>query len=261
VANSGVHFDERGSGRNVLMLHGNPDTCELWAPVAERLGRRFRCILPDLPGFGRSVAPVDFDASLDAMAAWVEAALGTAGATSRLDLVAHDFGAIFGMAWAIRHPERVRRIAVGGFPFFPDYRWHFWGRAWRTPLLGELSLATMNWWLFRREMKRGGPGLDEEHVRRTYEALTPVTKKMIPRLYRAADPEKFAAWQDGLQALAGTVPMMIIWGELDPYVPPRYARRFGSDTVHVLPGVGHWFPAEAPDKVAELLRHFLGAPD
>jgi pimeloyl-ACP methyl ester carboxylesterase len=260
MAHSGVFFDQRGSGRDVLMLHGNPDTCELWAPVADRLGTGFRCILPDLPGFGRSEAPSEFDASLDAMAEWVAGVLEAADAGDEVDLVGHDFGAIFGIAWAIRHPERVRRIAVGGFPFFPDYRWHFWGRVWRTPLLGELSLAMMNWWLFRREMKRGGPGLDEEYVRRAYEALTPATMKMIPKLYRAADPENFAALQDGLEALARTVPMMIVWGELDPFIPACFARRFGSDTVHVLPGVGHWFPAEAPDEVAGLLRQFLGGP-
>lgn len=254
----GVHVERRGSGRDLLMLHGNPDSSALWMPVADRLGPGFRCLIPDLPGFGRSPAPPDFDASLDAMADWVAYTLETIGATTRVDLVAHDFGAIFGMAWAIRNPDRVRRVVVGGFPFFPDYRWHFWGRVWRTPLLGELSLAAMNWWLFHREIKRGGPGLSTEHVREAYAGLTPSVKKMIPKLYRATDPANFGAWQDGLRSLAARVPMMSIWGALDPYIPVRNAGRFGATKVHVLEGVGHWFPAEAPDEVADLVREFLG---
>ncbi len=84
---------------------------------------------------------------------------------------------------------------------------------------------------------------------------------MIPRLYRATDPRNFEAWQEGLASLANVAPMMIIWGELDPYVPARYARRFPTETVHVLPSIGHWFPAEAPDAVADLLRSFLAAID
>ena len=61
--------------------------------------------------------------------------------TAPIDLVVHDFGGLFGLAWAVRHPERVRRLAILNTMFFPDYRWHFWARVWRTPLLGELSLA------------------------------------------------------------------------------------------------------------------------
>lgn len=252
----GIHLEWRGSGRDVLMLHGNPDSSALWTPLADRLGAGFRCLMPDLPGYGRSAVPDRFDASLTSMAGWVESVLEAAGA-DRVDLVAHDFGAIFGMAWAIRNPDRVRSLVVGGFPFFPDYRWHFWGRVWRTPLVGELSLAMMNRWLFRRELQRGGPGLTSDHIRRTYEGLTPSVKRMILKLYRRTDPANFADWQDDLVSLARAVPMMVIWGELDPFVPARFAWRLGTDNVHVLPGVGHWFQAESPDAVAILVGDFL----
>ena len=56
-----AHLDE-GEGPAVLMLHGEPTWSFLWRKVMPPLIEAgYRCVVPDLPGFGRSDKPVDDD--------------------------------------------------------------------------------------------------------------------------------------------------------------------------------------------------------
>ena len=135
----------------MLFLHGNPDSSVMWDDVAGRLASSFRCCAPDLPGFGLSEIPREYIRSLDGLAQFVEQFRVAAEIQPPLDLVAHDFGGPFAFAWAIRNPNAVRRMVTINTVFFSDYRWHFWARIWRTPVLGEASMALMNRLILARE--------------------------------------------------------------------------------------------------------------
>src|SRR6185312_11558362 len=50
---------EVGSGPVVLALHGTPSPAEDFMPLAERLASKYRVLVPDLPGYGKSPAPAD----------------------------------------------------------------------------------------------------------------------------------------------------------------------------------------------------------
>lgn len=246
-----------GRGAPTLLLHGNPDTHALWDGVVARLAPRLRCYAPDLPGFGRSRVEGTFDCALDTMARFVDQLVDALGIDRPLNLVVHDFGGPFGLAWAVRHPRRVARIAAINTFFFPDYRWHFWARVWRTLLLGELAMALTGWPLFYLEMRRGSRRLDRGHLRRTWLQVTPAMKRMVLRLYRATDPHVFWGWEDRLLALTKTVPTAVLWGMHDPYLPAAFADRFGAHEVHRIDDCGHWPPAEAPAEVASILERFF----
>jgi pimeloyl-ACP methyl ester carboxylesterase len=222
------------------------------------MAARHRCLAPDLPGFGRSEVPEDFDCSLEGLGAWVNDLTASLAVAQPFDLVVHDFGGVFGIAWAVVHPEKVRRMAIMNTMFFPDYRWHFWARVWRTPLLGETSLALSTRWGLALEMRRGSKRLPVSHASRAYDAMTPAMKRMVLRLYRATDPRSFAAWQDGLRALVARVPTIVLWGDLDPYIDKSFAERFGARQVHHFADAGHWLPVEEPDAVAAHLLAFFG---
>lgn len=254
-----VAYRDAGAGPPALLLHGNPDSSALWTPLIERLASSYRCLAPDLPGFGRSGVPDGFDSSLEAMAAFIEAFRTTVGVDEPLRLVLHDFGGPYGLAWAVRHPEHVAALALTNTLFFADYRWHLWGRIWRTPILGELSLRFATERLLRWEMRRGSPALSDEHLRATYRlAKRPHTQRAILQLYRAADPERFTGWEEQMLSLTAQTPTLVLWGLRDPYIPARYAHRFGTDRVHLFPHCGHWLPLEAPDAMAEHLLAFFG---
>jgi len=243
------------------MLHGNPDTAELWDPVADRLCDVRRCLAPDLPGFGGSDVPPGFDFSLESKAQWVNDVVDGLGLDGPVDLAVHDFGGPFGLAWAVRYPDRVRRLILSNTIFFTDYRWHAWARVWRTPLLGELSMLLMNRFMFSRELRRGGPSLPEEHVRAAWARLRWRNRWTVLRLYRAADPENFAGWQEAMLALTREKDVLVLWGGRDPYIDAGFAARFGTGRVTMFPDVGHWAPLEAPGAWAGAARDFLLGPD
>src|SRR5262245_55054773 len=103
-----------------MLLHGNPDTHTVWSYTIERLASRFRCIAPDLPGFGGSRAPDDFDCSLASQAAHVRG-LADALGLDRFHLVVHDIGGPYGLAFATETPERLRSLTIFNTMFSSDF--------------------------------------------------------------------------------------------------------------------------------------------
>jgi haloalkane dehalogenase len=230
----------------------------MWEDVAGRLASSCHCLAPDLPGFGRSEVPREYTRSLDGLARFVEALRVAANLRPPIDFVAHDFGGPFAFAWAVRNPSAVRRMVAINTLFSSDYRWHFWARVWRTPIVGEISMALMNRLIFAGELRRGaGRPLGREHIERTWALMTGRMKAEVLRLYRATDPQGFVGWEDQLRALIAERSAMVIWGDRDPYIPSRYAERFGATKVVHLPEVGHWPPVEAPEETARLILGFL----
>ncbi|MSO74067.1 MAG: alpha/beta fold hydrolase [Alphaproteobacteria bacterium] len=264
VGGADIHVLEKGVGAPVLFLHGNPDTADMWSGVIDRLSDRFRCIALDLPGFGRSGAPSNFETSLGGLGRFVGDFVSAYGLEGPLDLVMHDFGGPFGLPWAIRNPERIRRKALTNTIFFSDYRWHPWARVWRTPVLGEISVALMIWPLFVHEMRRGSPNLSEAHLRATFRYITPQMKRMVLQLYRALDPANYASWEQELLSLTARVPTCVLWGDRDPYVAPRFADRYGArarfiTSRHIAIGSRLKHPTRSPHACARsFLSHRVG---
>ncbi len=252
-----IHITQEGDGPPVLFVHGNPDTSDLWRPMISELQDSFRCIAPDLPGFGDSEIPDNFDSSLPAMASFVDQVVQQAGIDKPLSLVVHDFGGPFGLAWAVQNPVKVRHICVMNTNFFSDFKWHFWAKIWRTPILGEISMATMIWPTFRNAMKQGSRLLTDEQIRHTFSRITPRTKRMVLQLYRATNPENFRGWEDRLLQLTAQVPTLVLWGDRDPYISRRFAERYGARKVLHFPDSGHWLPLEKPVESAAHLRTFV----
>jgi len=78
--------------RPLLMVHGT-FWSKVWAPVMDSLGRQFRCVAVDLPGFGRSGGELTPEqATVPALAAVVGRAADALGFAT-FDLAGHDIGA------------------------------------------------------------------------------------------------------------------------------------------------------------------------
>lgn len=263
-----INFSDSGKGVPTLFLHGIPDSGSVWNDVTHALRSSVRCIVPDLPGFGLSGVPAGFKVSLDDMADFVEAFLTAAGIAEPINLVVHDIGGPFGLAWAVRHPDKVRSIAIMNTIFHSEYNWHRYGRICRTPILGELlQLLTTQSGLARS--LRSNSGLTKpsrDHIQDTYRSFTKPVRKMVLRLYRGLDPRVFQAWDKRLRALTARVPTLVLWGDRDTYIASQYADRFGATTVRHFPNAGHWLMVECPDVVSKnLMKHFsqptVGYPD
>ena len=107
-----AHIDE-GEGAPVVFFHGEPTWSFLWRHVIPPVrDAGFRCVAPDLAGFGRSDKPVDvgwysYDRHVETTATLLEE-LDLRDAT----VVVHDWGGAIGLRLAVEHPERISRLVM-----------------------------------------------------------------------------------------------------------------------------------------------------
>jgi haloalkane dehalogenase len=138
-----MHYLDEGQGPAALMLHGNPTWSFYYRNLVLDLRRDRRAIAPDHVGCGLSDRPDDarYGYRLADRVADVERLVDHLDLREPFDLIVHDWGGMIGMAYATRHPERIRRIVLlntGAFPLpaskpFPwpialakDTRWGAW---------------------------------------------------------------------------------------------------------------------------------------
>jgi pimeloyl-ACP methyl ester carboxylesterase len=223
----------------ILYVHGVPTASFDWLPLLERTGG----VAPDLPGFGHSAKPADFDYSIRGYDGWLEAFVAQVGLES-FSLVVHDWGGV-GLALAQRFPERIERVVMfGTVPLLPGYRWHRVARAWRTPLAGELAMGFTTRRGFRRVLP---PAVAD----RAYDCFDHGTQRAILKLYRASPPEALA--RAGVRLGELRCPALIMWPTRDPYIGeefgPRYADALGGEAQLQMVDTGHWSWHERPELV------------
>jgi len=252
-----VHINQQGKGEPVLFLHGVPDTADIWNDTIRALAGQYHCIAPDLPGFGRTTAPGNFDYSLSSLADFIKQMLHSLNVSEAVHLVIHDIGGIVGLAFAVIHPEKVKSLTIMDTTFFSNHQWHALANTWRKPIIGELAMYLMRHKQFSSAMKKSAPRLTAAQIQSNYDALTLRNRRMILRFYRALDPQVFKEWENHLPSLSQHFPTQVIWGKQDSFLPPALALRFGTDKVHVLENSGHWPMVDQANEVHRLLQDHL----
>lgn len=247
-----------GDGVPVVYCHGNPTHGEEWVPFLRRGGGPAVAI--DMPGWGRSDRPdpARFDYSMHGLSAFLERCLDELG-VGRRKLVVHDWGAL-ALIGAQRRPQLVERlVAIDAVPLLPGYRWHWVARVWRRRPLGEIANATTT----RRSLAltlrqaRGDRGpMPPEFVDLIWDHWDKRTQAAILALYRHADPGRLAAAGKDLSKL--TCPSLVLWGERDPYLPPKFAKDYANvlpnAELNLIPGAGHWPWIDDPTATDRILE-------
>jgi pimeloyl-ACP methyl ester carboxylesterase len=104
-----LHVAEGGRGAPVLLLHGYPQSREVWRLVAPELAKTHRVIIPDLRGMGLSeAAPDGYD--LGNVAEDIHQLVLSLG-IAKVKVVGHDWGAAVGAVYALRYRNEVSRLA------------------------------------------------------------------------------------------------------------------------------------------------------
>ena len=110
----GTQVREVGSGDDreaVVFVHGNPGSGADWLGLLNRVGGFTRAVAWDAPGFGQADKPSDFRQDVDNHGAFIAAALDRLG-IDRAHLVLHDFGGLWGLAWAATDPDRFAGVTA-----------------------------------------------------------------------------------------------------------------------------------------------------
>jgi haloalkane dehalogenase len=260
-----AHIDE-GKGPAVVFLHGEPTWSFLWRKVIPPVrDAGYRCIAPDLPGFGRSDKPIDigwytYDQHVASVLALVD----------ELDLrdttiVVHDWGGPIGLRVAVERPERIARIVVLDTGLFTGHQ--AMNDAWMAFRAFVERTEDLPVGLLVRRACLNDPGDD---VIAAYDAPFPnAASKAGARafpLILPLTPDAPGA-QDGqrvLDALRGdTRPKLFLWAESDPVLPLETGRRFaaalGGEIDHVIAGASHFLQEDAGPEIGRLIAAWLAS--
>jgi pimeloyl-ACP methyl ester carboxylesterase len=252
-------FAEMGDPEDpaVLLLHGFGSTSHLWRGFAPMFAPWMHVVVPDLLGSGDSRPNDEAELGLVAQTVAVHELLGALG-TARLAVVGHGFGG--GIAQRLALEADVETLVLIDSIAFD---------AWPSETTREAQLrAPASGAAFAEAMVRTSFDLGMGHRPRLTE------EDLEEYLRPVRDEEGSARFFRFLRALEGVglsdrgeelgrleIPVMILWGEDDPFLPVELAERlsdlFPRASAAVLPGCSHFLPEDAPDTVAPLVFQFL----
>jgi pimeloyl-ACP methyl ester carboxylesterase len=250
-----------GSGPPLILLHGYPDNLQIWCQLAKRLAEHFEVIAFDWPGMGYSEAWPGGTTPFH-MADRLQMLLDDLG-LERASLVGMDMGGQPALAFAAKHPERMRHLIVMNSLVLWDEE-----TSWEIQLLrkygwNRLILRRLPWLVFKRAERTflpHGVKLSSELRADLWNSFRqPAVRSFIARLC--------AGYQGTLARLAEqyssiTCPTLVLWGERDQHFPPGHAKRLHAAipgaSLQVISGAEHWMAWYLADEVAQSIRSFVG---
>lgn len=274
-----IHYVDEGprDGEPVVMLHGNPTWAYLYRNfIAGLTDAGHRAIAHDEMGFGRSDKPErESEYTIQRHAKHFGELMGELGLDG-VTLVLQDWGGPIGLAWAVDHPERVRRLVVlntftGWIP--PQME--------KPPLpfkllrargTGELLVKRLHVFvrvgLFRAAVshrERLGPNEKAAYLAPHPTAASRAGILAYPRLipWDEGNPTRPLGRhvEDNLTTLADK-PALICWPMKDPAFGRReivdlWRERLPRAEVHELADANHYIQEDAHERVVPLLVDFL----
>jgi pimeloyl-ACP methyl ester carboxylesterase len=275
------HYIDEGTGRPILLLHGQPTWGYIWRRFIPALARTHRAIVPDHMGFGKSETPPDRDYTLRTHVENLTALID-ASDLHDITLVMQDWGGPIGVGYAVRHPERIHSLVlmntVVGYgtagrrdlPNPVETLWFRWIRDGLPTGRTEAVLSQLGSTILSVMQIVGLERLDrvDPTFIRAYGApfATPADCKgavefpLDLALGRIRDFVREGA--SGVPALRDK-PALLIEGMLDRAIPPAlaladFAGIWPKAPIIQVPGAGHYIQEDAPEIVVPALQTFLG---
>jgi pimeloyl-ACP methyl ester carboxylesterase len=258
---------DEGEGPTILMVHGTPSWSFLYRHLVRGLRDTFRCVAPDLPGFGLSDKPSG-DAYRPADQARRLSAFIDALGLKDITLVVHDFGGPIGLAHAIDRPSNVRRLVLFNtwmWSLAGDRRYTWASRVFSTAvgrvLYERLGFSVNVLW---RQAVRDPRYTAAVHGQYTAPLRDPVARHatwIYARELLGSSDWFDALWQQ--RDRLASIPALLVWGTKDPAFAaalPRWRAVFADAEVVTWPDVGHAPPEVRGPEVAALVRRFLQMP-
>jgi pimeloyl-ACP methyl ester carboxylesterase len=260
TSNGKMHYLDEGSGEVVLLVHGNPGWSFEFREVIKQISDKKRVIAPDHIGFGLSDKPhyTKFDYMPQRHAE------NLAELIDHLDLqnitiVINDWGGPIGLNYALKHPEKFKKIVVlnswlwsvkgdkhferfsgfmgGGIGKFLIRNFNFFAK-------GVVKKAVINKSILTKEIKA--------HFANP---LSTADERMPSHIF----PREIIGSSDWLEAMwdqrnkLKNIPAAFVWGEKDIAFREnellKWQELWPDAPVTKLPNVGHYPQEEAPDAV------------
>lgn len=270
VAGVRISCVDAGTGEPILLLHGYPQSHLCWRHVIGPLSQSHRVIAPDWFGWGASERSLSVDPDYDGEVERIGALADELGLDD-FNLFAHDYGGFLALGYAIRHGDRVRRLAIlnsrAQGTFTPFWYASFGAlcfsarRGLLRPVLRRLPLGNLHRRVMRRYVKLGCFG---EAMLADYTGWMDTTggREWYIHFFRHYEVRR----RDDLREGLGTIgcPTAVIWGDRDPYVSYATATELAAKIRHAtlsrIAGADHYVMEERPAEVLNALGALLERP-
>ncbi len=251
----------------VVFLHGLVSQSYSWRNIMPAVAKQgFRCLAPDWIGTGKSAWPEkqEFaytpDAFVAALGDWLDGM-----ELSKVSLVVQGFLGSAGLQYALRHGDRIHRIAILNAPVSPEAKLPFKIKQMGWPMLGDV--ITQDPLLVDRTLEGGGgyqvADKDLDVYRRPFLTSSAAGRALKATIGQIQLPsvtqeigEGFKQWKK---------PVLLAWGTRDPWLPLEQAEVFvktlEDGTLEKLEEVGHYPQEDWHEKVTEAILPFLRAKD
>lgn len=268
------HYVDEGAGSPVIMVHGNPTWSFYYRQLIQALSHQYRAIAVDHIGCGLSDKPTQdqYEYTLDRRVNDLERFIGRLELKDKITLVLHDWGGMIGIAYALRHLDRMDKIILlNTAAFFPPQDRPL---PFRLKLIRHLkpfaNVAVLGFNAFARSAlfmatAKGLPddvrsGLLAPYNCRQNRIATLKFVEDIP--LKPTDPsyETVKTVQNELHRLRN-LPMLICWGMKDFVFTRAYLdewrHRFPDAHVHTFEDAGHYVLEDAAETVIDRIRKFM----
>ena len=269
-----LHYVDEGNGEALLFLHGNPTWSFYYRRLISQFSTTYRTIAPDHMGCGLSdkPSPDRYDYTLERRVSDIESLIASLTITGKITLVLHDWGGMIGMAYALRHPEKISRLIITNTAAFlpPNGKpLPFRLRLVRNiKFLSKPALLGLN--LFARaalymaphkplskEIKRGLIAPYDSWANRIAILMFVYDIPLGPKDTSFYSVQKVDKHLIQLRH----IPMLICWGKHDFVFDLDYfnewQRRFPNAEAHLFQHAGHYLLEDEPDRVAGVISGFL----
>ena len=249
IDNLKINYKIAGRGPAILVLHGWGGSSDSWLIFQKILAKAgYRVIIPDFPGFGKSVTPPK-PWGIENYTDFVLKFAQKLGLENSFFMVGHSFGGRISIRFTSQYPEKVKKLVLcdsAGIKPKPGLKTRliFWmasiGNAIFSPrhLVRLKDTARNLFYIFLRNKDYvKADGTMKETIKKVLE------EDLLPELSQIK------------------VKTLIIWGGADRVVPLKYAYIFKEiikdSQLEIIPRIGHSPHLETPEKLAVKIINFI----
>jgi pimeloyl-ACP methyl ester carboxylesterase len=235
-----IYYEEQGEGEPLILIHGGTQTGSAWKPYLAAFAERYRVIMPDSRGHGRTSNPsgkMSFRLLADDMAGLVQAL-----DLERPLIFGYSDGGQAALEIGMRYPDLPRALVIGGaYPELTEG-----SRRWVESILGDEQSPEVDIEKFERENPEFAAGLKEDHGPEAWKALLKNIKPMWNATLNYTDKD----WA------RVTAPTLVVDGDRDGFVSVEDGvemyRRLPNAEFMVVPGANHIHFMFSPTKIAAM---------
>jgi len=260
--NSSIHYRVEGNGEPVILVHGFAEDGAVWDGLADHLKDKFKLIIPDLPGSGKSPMIDSKPAlpagrwSMDFFAECILAILKNESISSSI-MIGHSMGGYITLAFAEKYPQLLKAFGLFHSSSYPDSEEKKEARRKSIAFIRQhgaakfIEQSTPN--LFSENFKKKHPEIVREQVALYTNFLAPALvqyyEAMIERPDRTEILKKFKG------------PILFIMGKHDTAIPLEHSLQQchlpDLSYTLILENSGHMGMIEEAEKSNRFIENFL----